>query len=234
MTAKLSPFLLNAVLELLESEERETVQGDLFECGASAWRSVAEVLGLVIRRQVAVWNHWRPWLAAFGLAIPSSFLLMGFSISISHAYQEALLRTIGIAVSPALFVLLSNAILLIGWAWTGGFVVGSLSRRTVWASGTLAMAPCMFCLERFHIESLSRLCLLLFLPPAIWGLHRGLRMARVKLSSALILALAITALTVPTWGSKGNWIPNWALSWPAWYLVVTARREKESRWPIKD
>jgi hypothetical protein len=31
-------------------------------------------------------------------------------------------------------------------------------------------------------------------------------------------------LTIPTWSSGGAWIPNWALSWPAWFLVATARR----------
>jgi len=39
-----------------------------------------------------------------------------------------------------------------------------------------------------------------------------------------VLAVALTALTIPTWSSKGAWIPNWALSWPAWYLVATAQR----------
>jgi hypothetical protein len=49
-------------------------------------------------------------------------------------------------------------------------------------------------------------------------------MARIKRSSAVALAIAVTALTIPTWTSSGAWIPNWALSWPAWFLVATARR----------
>ncbi len=114
--------------------------------------------------------------------------------------------------------------MLIGWSWTGGFVVGSISRRTVWASAALSFAPCIFFLSRFHIESLSRFCLLLFLAPAIWGLCRGLRLAHIRLSSAIVLALAVTVLTIPAWNHSGPWIPNWALSWPAWYLVATASR----------
>jgi hypothetical protein len=114
--------------------------------------------------------------------------------------------------------------LLLGWSWTGGFVVGAISRRTVWVSAVLCFAPCVFCLSRFRIESLSRLCLLLFLLPAVWGVSRGLQIARIKLRSAIVLAAAVTALTIPMWSSKGPWIPNWALSWPVWYLVATARR----------
>jgi len=66
--------------------------------------------------------------------------------------------------------------------------------------------------------------LLLFLLPAIWGVRRGLQIARIKMSSALVLAVGVTVLTMPAWGTSGPWIPNWALSWPAWYLVLTARK----------
>jgi hypothetical protein len=214
--------LVEAVSQLLERDEREAVRGDLAEAGESAWQGLAAVAGLVIRRQALLWKNWRPWLAAFGLALPSSFLLMGFSLSVSHAYQQFLNTPMRAGFS--LFV--CNVLLLAGWSWTGGFVVGSVSRRTVWVSAVLSFLPCLFCLERFRMESLSRFCLLLFLPPAIWGVWRGLRIARIKPSAAIVLALAVTALTIPMWSSKGAWIPNWALSWPAWYLVATAWRSK--------
>jgi hypothetical protein len=220
--------LVDVVSQLLERDEREAVRGDLAESGQSAWQGLCDVLGLVIRREAAVWRNWRPWLAAFGLALPSSLLLMGFSLSVSRAYQHfigpTILHATGLTVRPGFSLLLCNVLLLAAWSWTGGFVVGSVSRRTVWVSAALCFAPCVFCLERFRVESLSRFCLLLFLVPAIWGVRQGLRIARIKLSSAIVLALAVTALTIPTWGSKGPWIPNWALSWPAWYLVATACR----------
>ncbi|HTZ57108.1 MAG TPA: hypothetical protein VMB49_03380 [Acidobacteriaceae bacterium] len=213
---------------LLEPEEREAVQGDLLEAGESGWQSLLAVLGLVVRREVDLWRHWRPWLAAFGLALPSSFLLMGFSLSVSRAYQQLMDAPIhhatGLTLGPGLMLFLCNVLLLAAWSWTGGFVVGSVSRRTVWVSAGLCFAPCLFCLERFRVESLSRLCLLLFLPAAIWGAQRGLQIVRIRRSSALALAVGVTALTVPLWTSSGAWIPNWALSWPAWYLVATARR----------
>ncbi len=210
--------------QLLERDEREAVRGDLAEAGETAWQALWETLGLVIRRQTLLWKNWRPWLAAFGLALPGSFLLMGFSLSVSSAYQQ--IFDPKVAVGAGFWHFACSVFLLIAWAWTGGFVVGSVSRRTIWVSAALSFAPCLFCFARFHVESLSRFCLLLFLLPAIWGVLRGLRIARIKLSSAIVLAVAVTVLTIPTWSSKGPWIPNWALSWPAWYLVATAWKPK--------
>jgi hypothetical protein len=223
-------WLVDLVSRLLPPEEREVVQGDLLESGESDWQSVLAVLDLVIRREATLWRNWRPWLAAFGLALPSSFLLMGFSLAVSRAYQQLaggpILHATGFTVRPGLALFLCDVLLLAAWSWTGGFVVGSVSRRTVWVSAVFSFIPCLFCLERFRIESLSRLCLLLFLPVALWGASRGLQMARIKRSSAIVLALAVTALTIPTWTRSGAWIPNWALSWPAWFLVATAGRTR--------
>ncbi|MGC2402327.1 MAG: hypothetical protein WA510_21210 [Acidobacteriaceae bacterium] len=212
----------------LYPEEREAVQGDLLEAGDTPWESLCGVVGLVVRREAALWTHWRPWLAAFGLALPSSFLLMGFSLTVSRAYQQLVSAPIhnatGLTLGPGWALFLCNVLLLAGWSWTGGFVVGAVSRRTMWVSAVLCFAPCAFCLERFRLESLSRMCLLLFIPAALWGARRGWQIARINRASALALALGVTALTVPLWTTGGAWIPNWALSWPAWYLVATARR----------
>jgi hypothetical protein len=223
---------VEAAAQLLEANEREAVLGDLLETGETAWYALFDVLGLAIRRHAGLWKSWRPWLAAFGLALPSTLLLMGFSVSISQAYQHlvgpTILRVTGLKVGPGLFLLLCNVFLLVAWAWTGGFVVGSISRRTVWVSAALSCVPCLVCVARFRVECLSRLCLLLFIPPAVWGARQGLRITRIKLGAALVLAVAVTALTVPFWSAHGPWLPNWALSWPAWYLVFMARR------PISD
>jgi hypothetical protein len=213
-------WLLATVSRFLEPDEREAVQGDLIEAGESGWQAIRGVSGLLLRRQAELWQNWRPWLAAFGLAVPGSFLLMGFSISVSHGFQQL----IGPGLRPGLALLLCNVILLIGWAWSGAFLIGALSRRTLWVSAIVSFTPCLFCLERFRIESLSRFCLLLFLPPAIFGVAKSLHIARIKLGPALVLACVLTLLTAPSWGSKGAWIPNWALSWPAWYLVATAEK----------
>src|SRR6202041_3301023 len=106
-------------------------------------------------------------------------------------YQQfvgvTILHATGFNVGPGFALLLCNVILLAGWLRTGGFVVGSISRRTLWVIAALSFAPCLFCLERFRVESLSRLCLLLFLPVAFWGARRGLQIAKIKRSSAIAL-----------------------------------------------
>ena len=224
---RLGWWWVERISQALEGEEREAVLGDLREAGESACQCLLDVAGLVIRRQTALWKSWRPWLAAFGLALPGSLLLMGLSVSISRTFQQFLDRSLqaaGFSIGPGFWLFVCQALLLIGWAWTGGLVAGSVSRRTVWATAALSAMPCLFCLARFRIESLSRLCLLLFLPPAIWGVRRGIRSVRIKLKPAIAVAVAVTALTIPTWSTKGAWIPNWALSWPAWYLVAAARK----------
>src|SRR5271154_6185640 len=184
-------ILVDYASRLLAPNEREAVLGDLAEAGDTGWRGLLGVLGLVFRREALLWKNWRPWLAGFGVALPSSFLLMGFSLSVSWSYLTIrcpeLLQKSSLTLGSGSLVLLCQAILLIGWSWTGGFVVGSLSRRTLWASTLLCYSPCLFCLSRFRVESLSRFCLLLFLVPAVWGVHQGLRISRMKLSWAIAL-----------------------------------------------
>jgi hypothetical protein len=233
--ASLPWSLVELTSRLLDRDEREAVLGDLMEARVSPWEGLSGVLGLITRRQAMLWKSWRPWLAGFGVALPCSFLLMSVSLSVSWSYMRLLcpelLRSAALTRGSAIAVLLWQAFLLIGWAWTGGFVVGSTSKRTLWASALLYYSPCLFCLSRFRVESLSRYCLLLFLLPAIWGVVQGMRVSRIRLNTALILAVAVTALMIPAWsaGSAHWWSPprltlNWVLSWPAWYLVLMARK----------
>lgn len=222
--------LMDLAAGLLEQDEREAVLGDLAETGASAWRSLVGILGLVLRRQAALWVGWRPWLAAFAVAWPGTQLLLGVSFSISCTYQRLASSTVCAACSPTgqenLLLLACHVLLLIIWSWTGGFVVGSVSRRTLWASALLCVSPCLYCLTRFHETSLSRLCLLLFLPPAILGVRHGLRVTRIKRGSALVLAMVVTALMIFASVSGALWLLNWVLIAPAWYIVVEARKGK--------
>jgi hypothetical protein len=223
----LAPWLPEVAARLLERNERDAVLGDLTETGAGAWRSVREILGLVARREIALWCDWRPWLAAFGVALPGSFLLMGVSLSVSCTY----LRLTGTAVSGVCaptghggFLLLGcQFLLLLTWAWTSGFLVGSVSRRTLWASVALCLSPCLFCLARFPWSRVSGLCLLLFLPPAILGVRFALRKMRLRSGTALTLALSATALMLYTWGNSALWILNWALIFPAWFIALRTR-----------
>jgi hypothetical protein len=201
--------LVEVAAQLLAPYERDAVLGDLEEAGENSWRGLLAVLGLVIRRETALWRNWQPWVAAFALALPFSFVLMGFSLSVGWSYQ----RFIGLGVG--FWPLAGRFFLLVAWSWTGGFVVGSLSRRTLWASLAATCSPCLFCLARFRESSLPSVCLLLFLVPAVWGVTKGLHITRIKLHWAIILAIAITITMVPI----GT---TWILAWPAWYMVATA------------
>jgi hypothetical protein len=217
---------VEAASRMLGRDEREVVLGDLIEAGEGAWPAMLAVLGLVLRREAQVWKFRRPWIAAFGLSVPCSFLLMGASLSVSRGLQNAYVSGHGTWAS-----VVPQALLLVGWSWTGGFVVGSVSRRTLWVSAVSCLVPCMFCLSRFRIESLSPACLLLFLVPAIWGASDGVRIGRIKQVSAILLALAVTLLTVPTlhihgepWWNPPRWLIALTLTWPAWFLAAISAK----------
>lgn len=220
--------LVEVIARLLERDDREAVLGDLAEAGATGWQSLTEILGLLVRRETAFWSHWRPWLAAFAVALPSTLLLMGVSLSVSCTYQRLTGPRVFGACAPTghedFPLLLCHVLLLIIWSWTGGFVVGSVSRRTFWASAALSLLACVFCLARFREASVSSLCLFLFLPPAILGVQRGLRIMPIQSHTAVAIAATATVLMTCAWLSRALWSFNWALLCPAWYIVVLACR----------
>ncbi|MBZ5634636.1 MAG: hypothetical protein LAO55_16045 [Acidobacteriia bacterium] len=55
---------------MLEPDEREASRGDLAESGEHGGQALLGLVGLVVRRQAALWKDWRPWLALVGLVIP--------------------------------------------------------------------------------------------------------------------------------------------------------------------
>ena len=228
--------LVETTAQLLEGDRREAVLGDLLEAGESAWQALLGILSLVLRLNFAEWKSWRPWLAAFGVSLPASLLLMGVSLSVSQGAQRLISPGLDATALPLLFC---QTLLLIGWAWSGGYVVGRVSQRTVWMSAVAACSPCLFCLARFHVLSLSRFCLLLFLPPAIWGVRQGLRRTRIRLSSMILFSLSLLLLMAASWNSGGQrwWTPrslvlDATLIWPACYLVALAWRENHSKWQL--
>jgi hypothetical protein len=220
--------LVEVLARLLKPGEREAVLGDLLETGEGAWRGSRDVLGLVIRRQLSHWKNWQPWLAVFGLALPGSLVLMGTSVSVSSMYERLIDHRIVVespqAIHEGFFQLLCRSLLLIGCSWACGFVMGSLSRRTLWLSIASSCFACLFCLLRFREPSLSRLCLFLFLLPAIWGVRQALRSIRINFVLAIFLAIAVTAFMILLSNGRGLWTLNWSLVWPAWYIVATAQR----------
>lgn len=215
--------LVQVAARLLEPGDREAVVGDLLEAGEDAGRASLDVLGLAVRRQLQHWRSWQPWLAAFGLALPGSFVLMGISVSLSLMSMRLIGLNLRGGASPAVhgdwLPIAGAGALLVGCSWCCGFALGSLSRRTLWAGLVASCFACSLCFVRFREPSLSSLCLFLFLPPAIWGVCQGRRSLRINPLLAISLAIATTVLLVPQMG-KSVWTLNWCLVWPAWYIVA--------------
>jgi hypothetical protein len=207
---------------LLAPEDRDAVLGDLAEAGASGLSALCSVLGLVVRQQVEFWRAWQPWVAS-SVAFASSFLLLSVSFGLSMDSRHLLRSERGYGS------VVCGALLMLSWAWTSGFMVGSLSKKTRWVSGILCAIPCLSCVLRFQDTSLSRLCVLLFLLPGVVGAMRGVRVARLSSRTAMTLAIVMTALMsvaapVLAWG--GMYMRNWFLLVPAWWLVVQAERSE--------
>jgi hypothetical protein len=147
---------------------------------------------------------------------------MGASISVSAGVAAWLY---GAALTPTKGLdLVCEVVLLVAWSWTSGFVVGSISRRTLWVSAAVCASPCLLCLSEFRSQTLSRPCLVTFLVPAIIGVIMGLRMRRISFPAAVALAVIVTSFLLPTLTSRPGWMSAWAAVWPAWYLVATARK----------
>src|SRR6266849_1899138 len=51
--------LVDISSRILDPSEREAVRGDLVESGETSSQALREVLGLVVRRQAALWTHCR-------------------------------------------------------------------------------------------------------------------------------------------------------------------------------
>src|SRR4051794_16231543 len=145
---------------LLAPEDRDAVLGDLAEAGARGLSALCSVLGLVVRQQVELWRAWQPWIAG-SVAFAGSLLLLSVSFGLSVDSRHSLRGERGYSG------VLCGALLMLSWAWTSGFMVGSLSKKTRWVSGILCAIPCLSCVLRFQDTSISRLCVLLFLVPGV-------------------------------------------------------------------
>src|SRR6266705_2743636 len=202
----------------LAPKDRDAVLGDLAEACASGWSALRSVLGLVVRQQMELWRAWQPWVAS-SVAFAGSLLLLGVSFGLSVDSRHLLRGERGYGS------VLWEALLMLLWAWTSGFVSGSLSGKTRWVSVILCAIPCLSCVLRFQDTSLSRLCVLLFLLPGVVGAVQGVRRARLSHRTALALAIPMTALML-VWG--GMYMRNWFFLVPAWLLVAHAERSKLS------
>ena len=134
----------------LTPAEREAALGDLIETRTTAWCGIREISGLVARRQLQLLDNWRPWVAVSGLALPASFVLMGTSVSVSSTFQCVRWQVLA---AHDVLEFLSIALLLASASWSAGFVVSSISPKTLWMSAVSCLLPCLFLLLSYRISA---------------------------------------------------------------------------------
>jgi hypothetical protein len=221
---RLGCALADLAVHLLEPHERDPVRGDLTECGIGGWRAFFEVLGLVARRQAALWTGWRPWLALLGVVLPLGILLS--HASRSWADSSALDLSLYMRLwdwsyfeypgwradflSTVWSTVLGAAALSV-WSWTCGYMLASVSRRTVWVAA-IAFAGVVFLATlgtitvariahdtfagHFYGVVLPRLFRTAFiLLPLLWGIHSR-RQGVIKPTTLFVGAAVVITLTV--------------------------------------
>jgi outer membrane protein assembly factor BamB len=137
-------WLVDRLSRRLSSDERDAVRGDFAELKLTDAQALREVLSLVARREAEVWRDWRSWVVLVIAVIPLGLLLgivsqriAGFGAVYGWLYtynwSSAILESPGawrdLTNFVTTFVLQCAA--LIGAAWIGGLVLGSLVRRAI-------------------------------------------------------------------------------------------------------
>jgi hypothetical protein len=136
-------WLVDKAAQVLDPAEREVVCGDLAEAGGSRARAILDILGLVARRQMALWTGWEPWAALILVVAPLGMILSLISrlwadstsidawVYFGH-WDWSFFRYPGLRTDllRVLFLTGRDYVALMCWAWTCGFAIASLSRRT--------------------------------------------------------------------------------------------------------
>jgi hypothetical protein len=145
-----------------------------------------------------------------------------------------------------------QALSVIAWSWVSGFVLGSLSGRTIYVNATLFYSIWLFSAAALPMYPFTfgsttlplLLGILLFLLPSLLGMRHGLKLRTLSMGHAVLLAAAVAASTLlATWTdgwwqtalqiwSQGAWhetvawpdrmLPFAVVSWPAAYLLALA------------
>jgi hypothetical protein len=150
-------WLVDNVSRVLEPDEQDAVRGDFAESGESGGQALREVLGLVVRREAALWKDLRPWLAFAGLIVPLGVMLSivsrataGQSATYIWLYANnwdwSLLKHAGFwyeFVDSVTFVF-GRCLTLVCWSSTAGFLLGCISRRIVPVYGVLLCLMLVF------------------------------------------------------------------------------------------
>ncbi len=146
-------WLTELLAGALGAEEREAVLGDLMESGEHDGRGLRvprQMAGLVVRRQAALWQTGRPWLALGLIGVPFGLLLALTARSMADAsavylwfftdnLDSYLVRDAGfwrglMGCVPGLAL---SCTALLCWSWTSGLLLAWLARRAALSAGAL-------------------------------------------------------------------------------------------------
>jgi hypothetical protein len=197
--------------------------------GVRGPRALRDVLGLVLRRQIALWSGWHPWVAVALVSLPVGVLLSHASrwwSDVGAIYFVLYVKgwTWAFLISPGarrdLVELAVGAVLscatLAAWSWTSGYALGRLSRRATWVTGTLFCLAVLlgtagttttarphnipFTLLYYRVVWPLALQTALVLLPALAGMQRGMHGAPLPLRSTI--AGVMTAALLTLWGAQ--------------------------------
>jgi hypothetical protein len=114
---------------------------------------------------------------------------------------------VGLPLSDDIVRLLCFSALSMAWAWSGGFALGSLSRRTAWLHPAVVCPVAWFSATLLSTLISSRLHPALFwllplavlvLIPFLCGAYRGVRRSALGIGQTVWVAASMAALTLVT------------------------------------
>ena len=138
--------IVAALSRLLEPADREYACGDVEELRLSAPAAAANILGLVIRRQLTAWSHWGPWAALLGVAGLAGFFLSGSLARVetrifiqirTYLHYGVAYEPGGVSVAQQVTYSATALLSMLLWSWACGFVLASLSGRAFWLTSFL-------------------------------------------------------------------------------------------------
>ncbi len=217
---RFSALILNKLSKLLESDERDAVLGDFAELNIIPVRSVYELCGLILRRQILLWKNWQPWFALLFVVglVGIRLVVLASSLAIAPLnYFLAYLRygvryESGLSLLEEITVWFLVAFAVVLWSWTAGFLFTLLSRRTALFTNLIFCAAwfCGNAVVLGFFQSDWRWVLFIafssafaFLP-FIWGARSGFRplalsMRQVILVASFSLGVAVLVTWVSGW-----------------------------------
>jgi hypothetical protein len=237
----------DALLRSLDPAEREAVFGDFVELAMTDRQVVKSLLGLVMRRQLRLWREWNPWFGLVAIILPVCPSLASQSNPLSEEIWPGLVLWLhhgptsytGLTPAAGWAGFCFQAIALSTWSWTGGFALGTMSRRTIWVSGGLffglyvafaiSTAPLFYrilWLTWWAWLPLLMSFLFVFLPAGcgLWQSTntRNIKLPRMVLLTLWTMTMGGLALWTRAWDQAA--MDNWSRGGPALTLSQLAQR----------